>query len=145
MRLGLPHSETHGSKLACSSPWLFAACCVLLRHSTPRHTSLALKGFLLIFRGSAALHIRTLDPPWFSINMQMSKSRFISKQLPVFYDWNGLRLLVGLTGLEPVTLRLSSACSNQLSYRPVSRSAFTRTEVRALANYIDRQPSRSSS
>src|SRR5262245_36439471 len=28
------------------------------------------------------------------------------------------RSLVGLTGLEPVTLRLSSACSNQLSYRP---------------------------
>ena len=28
------------------------------------------------------------------------------------------RRLVGLTGLEPVTLRLSSACSNQLSYRP---------------------------
>lgn len=27
-------------------------------------------------------------------------------------------LLVGLTGLEPVTPRLSSACSNQLSYRP---------------------------
>ncbi len=29
--------------------------------------------------------------------------------------------IVGLTGLEPVTLRLSSACSNQLSYRPVRR------------------------
>ena len=28
--------------------------------------------------------------------------------------------LVGLTGLEPVTLRLSSACSNQLSYRPAN-------------------------
>jgi hypothetical protein len=28
---------------------------------------------------------------------------------------------VGLTGLEPVTLRLSSACSNQLSYRPSRR------------------------
>jgi hypothetical protein len=27
---------------------------------------------------------------------------------------------MGLTGLEPVTLRLSSACSNQLSYRPGS-------------------------
>ena len=27
------------------------------------------------------------------------------------------RKLVRLTGLEPVTLRLSSACSNQLSYR----------------------------
>ena len=30
--------------------------------------------------------------------------------------------MVGLTGLEPVTLRLSSACSNQLSYRPKSVS-----------------------
>ena len=27
--------------------------------------------------------------------------------------------MVGLTGLEPVTPRLSSACSNQLSYRPL--------------------------
>ena len=26
--------------------------------------------------------------------------------------------VVGLTGLEPVTPRLSSACSNQLSYKP---------------------------
>jgi hypothetical protein len=30
----------------------------------------------------------------------------------------GIPSRVGLTGLEPVTLRLSSACSNQLSYRP---------------------------
>ena len=29
-----------------------------------------------------------------------------------------LRRLVGVTGVEPVTLRLSSACSNQLSYTP---------------------------
>ena len=27
--------------------------------------------------------------------------------------------MVGLKGFEPLTLRLSSACSNQLSYRPV--------------------------
>jgi hypothetical protein len=33
--------------------------------------------------------------------------------------------MVGLTGLEPVTLRLSSACSNQLSYRPVAGLART--------------------
>ena len=26
--------------------------------------------------------------------------------------------MVGLTGLEPVTPRLSSVCSNQLSYKP---------------------------
>jgi hypothetical protein len=29
-----------------------------------------------------------------------------------------VKFKMGLTGLEPVTLRLSSACSNQLSYRP---------------------------
>ena len=27
--------------------------------------------------------------------------------------------MVGLIGLEPMTLRLSRACSNQLSYRPM--------------------------
>jgi hypothetical protein len=42
---------------------------------------------------------------------------------------------VGLTGLEPVTLRLSSACSNQLSYRPRSAAEppdfrFTIADVR---------------
>ena len=31
---------------------------------------------------------------------------------------------MGLTGLEPVTLRLSSACSNQLSYRPAAAQLF---------------------
>ena len=30
--------------------------------------------------------------------------------------------MVGLTGVEPVTLRLSSACSNQLSYTPRLRA-----------------------
>jgi hypothetical protein len=30
-----------------------------------------------------------------------------------------LASMVGVTGFEPVTLRLSSACSNQLSYTPV--------------------------
>ena len=29
-----------------------------------------------------------------------------------------VKQVVGVTGVEPVTLRLSSACSNQLSYTP---------------------------
>ena len=33
------------------------------------------------------------------------------------------RRLVGVTGVEPVTLRLSSACSNQLSYTPYAAVA----------------------
>jgi hypothetical protein len=34
---GLPHSDISGSKRACRSPKLFAACCVLHRLSVPRH------------------------------------------------------------------------------------------------------------
>src|SRR5688572_24607695 len=39
---GLPHSEIHGSQDACSSPWLIAACRVLLRLPAPRHPPCAL-------------------------------------------------------------------------------------------------------
>ena len=43
-----------------------------------------------------------------------------------------LKKMVGLTGFEPVTLRLSSACSNQLSYRPLKRVQTESTlEIRA--------------
>ncbi len=35
--VGLPHSEIPGSKRACRSPRLIAACCVLHRLSVPRH------------------------------------------------------------------------------------------------------------
>ena len=38
---GFPHSGTPGSKDACSSPGLFAACCALPRHTVPRHPSRA--------------------------------------------------------------------------------------------------------
>ena len=38
----LPHSDTPGSMLACSSPRLFAACHVLHRRSVPRHPPCAL-------------------------------------------------------------------------------------------------------
>lgn len=39
---GLPHSDIHGSKPARGSPWLFAACHVLLRLLVPRHPPNAL-------------------------------------------------------------------------------------------------------
>jgi hypothetical protein len=39
---GFPHSDIHGSKPACGSPWLFAACHVLPRLSAPRHPPCAL-------------------------------------------------------------------------------------------------------
>ncbi len=41
-RDGFPHSEIHGSRDICSSPWLIAACRVLLRLLMPRHSPCAL-------------------------------------------------------------------------------------------------------
>ena len=40
--VGLPHSETSGSKRVCRSPELIAAYCVLHSLMTPRHPSIAL-------------------------------------------------------------------------------------------------------
>ena len=39
---GFPHSEIHGSRDICYSPWLFAAYHVFLRLSVPRHPPCAL-------------------------------------------------------------------------------------------------------
>ena len=39
---GLPHSDTCGSMVACTSPQLFAACHVLHRLTVPRHPPYAL-------------------------------------------------------------------------------------------------------
>ena len=50
---GFPHSDIHGSRLICSSPWLFAACHVLLRLLMPRHSPCAL--FSLTYFGPNSL------------------------------------------------------------------------------------------
>ena len=42
----------------------------------------------------------------------------------VFVNTNAFSLLVGLSGLEPPTSRLSGARSNQLSYKPIFIRAF---------------------
>jgi hypothetical protein len=41
-RRGFPHSDISGSKRACRSPKLIAACCVLHRLPVPRHSPYAL-------------------------------------------------------------------------------------------------------
>ena len=47
-RAGFPHSDIHGSKDICSSPWLFAACHVLLRLLMPRHSPCALSSLTFV-------------------------------------------------------------------------------------------------
>ena len=43
---GFPHSEIRGSKPACGSPRLIAACCVLHRLLAPRHSPAALSSLI---------------------------------------------------------------------------------------------------
>ena len=46
---GFPHSEIPGSKPACGSPRLIAACHVLRRHLPPRHPPCALSSLTIKF------------------------------------------------------------------------------------------------
>jgi hypothetical protein len=50
------------------------------------------------------------------------------------------RKMVGVTGLEPVTLRLSSACSNQLSYTPPQCGLACRAVARSAVSWLSSRP-----
>ena len=61
-----PHSDSHGSKLICSSPWIIAAYRVLLRLSVPRHSPYALCSLtyffsVLYYMEHIVLRYRTLE------------------------------------------------------------------------------------
>ena len=47
---GFPHSDTHGSKRACRSPWLIATYYVLHRLLSPRHPPRALSSLITNLR-----------------------------------------------------------------------------------------------
>ena len=127
-RPGLPHSDTPGSKRARRSPGLIAACRVLRRPLAPRHPSCAQfvarpPGLNRPGAGSWAL-------PWpcnLSLPLHLNLAARLSKNPRARAPGPGAArgnkpnrrtAPMGLTGLEPVTPRLSSACSDQLSYRP---------------------------
>ncbi|OUP62284.1 hypothetical protein B5F11_20855 [Anaerotruncus colihominis] len=63
---GLLHSDIHGSRLICSSPWLFAAYHVFRRLPVPRHSPCALCSL-------------TMLESWFSFG-------FIAVLIPLFHD-----------------------------------------------------------
>ena len=173
---GFPHSEIHGSKLICSSPWLIAACRVLHRLPVPRHSPCALfcltslgslknycgnlllgllylhtlcqnrKTFKLIFVHLNVFSIVAFFFPLFSFQYAFLAfrpggdeqnrtvdpllARQVLSQLSYTPRYHrGLLLilalfffseeLVGSSGLEPPTSRLSGARSNRLSYEPL--------------------------
>lgn len=138
----LPHSDTPGSSLACSFPRFFAACRVLLRLLAPRHSPYALTYFIILQKlfttptipQSPFVTYCIVFLSWYACFLCccsccystthllesdcFSAIVFFATQMSIFVFLPISNFLVGLTGLEPVTPRLSSACSNQLSYRP---------------------------
>src|SRR5438552_10664100 len=142
-RSGLSHSEIHGSKPACGSPELIATYYVLHRLLAPRHSPHALSSLITKLNPSDILRFQKTSSrqtqriivicpkiylcvvvkehrlsSWSKVsspeNLNASQNLHHSCRGPTL----NFEKLVGLTGVEPVTLRLSSACSNQLSYRP---------------------------
>ena len=169
---GFPHSDIHGSKDICSSPWLFAACHVLRRLLMPRHSPCALSCLtcpsvftdagsrlsrimqalfltevlsklfypftsLTIFSYFSALSRAPLSlassflsfVQFLRCNLSLIKSS--SKPSSEGFDQH-LIALVGPSGLEPPTLRLSVVRSSQLSYGPPPSQIILLTIAHAL-------------
>ena len=76
---GFPHSEIHGLTDICSSPWLIAACHVLLRLLMPRHSSYAL---LSLTSSKLALFASLC----LAANLALSVGFSSSKKTSVFLD-----------------------------------------------------------
>ena len=120
---GLLHSEIHGSMLICSSPWLIAAYHVFHRLLVPRHSPCA----LCSLTNYACSHDCSFCYPCFC-NCNFILSFAVSYFVVQFSRYNTFLqtrgLVVGSSGLEPPTSRLSGVRSNHLSYEPISVSGF---------------------
>src|SRR5690606_12138940 len=132
---GFPHSEIPGSQLTYSSPRHIGVSAVLLRLLVPRHPPCALIN--LTTDGQLKKVDReaiTLLDACFMFqcrSIQFSKNKYWwslagSNRCPPACKAGALPAelrplrgnMVGLSGLEPPTSRLSGVRSNQLSYRP---------------------------
>ena len=109
---GLLHSEIPGSKCACHSPRLIAACHVLRRLMVPRHPSCAR---IRLAEGLPSRRIETLP-----LGLRCISQNTFNCQRSVYRSWTHLAELVGVPGIGPGTSSLSGTRSNQLSYTPSS-------------------------
>ena len=145
----LPHSEIHGSMPAFGSPWLIVDRYVLRRLPVPRHSPCALCSLtmcsLLGIRNEFCSYfsLQRINLNFFSLlwncsyypkqlfgsldllNNSLVNNSFLAFLSASLYSvfkvhFCGLLRLVGLSGLEPPTSRLSGVRSNRLSYKPIS-------------------------
>ena len=105
---GFPHSDVHGSMPACGSPWLFAACHVLLRRMVPGHPPCAL----------CSLIFSSLDPETncFFLLLPLQPFRLSTSQPPRIRSLPApLLRLAPLSIRFPLPIRLQLACSESFS------------------------------
>ena len=118
---GFPHSEIPGSKPACGSPRLIAACHVLHRLLAPRHSPYALSSLTKCSLHLTALYVvkKTTDCRIFSCQKirlrrfrDFGETGSLSETVNLFMAGSraclaiaagGRRRLVENTGIEPVT------------------------------------------
>ena len=104
---GLLHSETVGSSFASNSPTLIAGSRVLLRHLVPRHPPWTLSS---LPRLHPLLSPLKRGPGSLSLARGIqSFASAIDKDLESTYSVD--KVLVEMTGLEPVTPCVQSRCS----------------------------------
>ena len=129
---GFPHSEIRGSKIICISPRLIAAYHVFLRLPVPRHSPCALFSLTVLY-ALLILLICQQDQNKIVVNnillcisfrsyysvfkVHLRLSPLISKISLLHFRVS--TKVVGSSGLEPPTSRLSGARSNHLSYEPI--------------------------
>ena len=106
---GLPHSDIHGSKVACTSPWLFAAYHVLHRSPVPRHPSRALSS--LTYKSIPPTTLRYQQPIRISHTYSLFTALYCQRSF-----------LCGANRARTDNLRLARAALSQLSYSPISYS-----------------------
>ena len=134
---GLLHSEICGSRPVCGSPQLIAAYHVLLRLPVPRHSPCALcsltmcnlwfSNVIKFFTLWLLIRICSLNYPTEKLLLFSIAFGFILTSISQLFLCSIFKvLLVGTSGLEPPTSRLSGVRSNHLSYAPIFQVSWLR-------------------
>ena len=120
---GFPHSEIHGSMPACGSPWLIAACCVLLRQSVAWHPPCALIMLDRIFLNSCVTnYVQSSSFPYavFKVRFVLLSISFERHfEVPIARSFKTIRRKLSfeeLFALQSLHLSLSS-CSFPILFR----------------------------
>ena len=127
----MPHSDIHGSKLALSSPWLFAECHVFHRLLTPRHPPNALV-ILEISASCAGINPRNTIRNYSKLDGCKNENRRLD--LPVFLQ-EKRRSIATQAFVEQSTARLALAALPKqagMEQKPQTIEALSKTLCLAL-------------